>query len=623
MRGKKIWTALASLAMVFASGAAQVNAEPSTTSENTIDTAKTGSITLYKLKSSDGQSVDSTAQEMAVTEEGIPGVVFTYLKVGDIAQVDATVNGEVKSGVYYTMTADMSAFLTDNNIPFTADLTKDGTNYYTSETMNALMKNINLDAGGATALNEKVNAFVKGKGVAMAATDAQGKTSANSLALGLYMIAETDTSGATTTAANGQEEGIVKASRPFFVSLPMTNIAAIGDKAAGTVWQYDVVAYPKNEVASIHKDIVVDGNDVEDGADPNNGLASSTNKNVGDYVTFLLTSDAPVLQKQTNEAGSANAYREYVIKDTMTEGLTLDDLTGTNFHVSVGTNKYNEANKELAITTDYTVAYDTAANLITITFTPTGLGKLDALTQDSKVFVKYAARLNEKAVTAAGKQGAVKVESNSATLTFGTNTSASVTFKSNTDTKVYTYEMDLTKSFTGDAAGKDKSAVSFSVQAAKADGSGNEDVVFVKEADGVYHVYDGKETGAQVKEINVSKDGKLIVKGLDARTYVLTEENTVSGYNLMRDKITLKFDDNYLHDGKLDSASVASGNAAPVAITNGDLADGVVSFEILNNETITALHTGGSGWNNAFVIMGMGALAAGLVMFASRRRRAA
>ena len=141
MRGKKIWTALASLAMAFASGAAQVNAEPSTTSENTIDTAKTGSITLYKLKSSDGQSVDSTAQEMAVTEEGIPGVVFTYLKVGDIAQVDATVNGEVKSGVYYTMTADMSAFLTDNNIPFTADLTKDGTNYYTSETMNALMKN--------------------------------------------------------------------------------------------------------------------------------------------------------------------------------------------------------------------------------------------------------------------------------------------------------------------------------------------------------------------------------------------------------------------------------------------------------------------------------------------------
>ena len=621
MRGKKIWTALASLAMVFASGAAQVNAEPSTTSENTIDTAKTGSITLYKLKSSNGQSVDSTAQEMKVDEEGIPGVVFTYLKVGDIAQVDATVNGVVKSGVYYTMTADMSAFLTDNNIPFTADLTKDGTNYYTSETMNALMKNINLNAGGATSLNEKVNAFVKGKGVAMAATDEQGKTSANSLALGLYMIAETDTSGATTTAANGQEEGIVKASRPFFVSLPMTNIAAIGNKAAGTVWQYDVVAYPKNEVASIHKDIVVDGNDVEDGADPNNGLASSTNKNVGDYVTFLLTSDAPVLQKKTNDTNSANSYREYVIKDTMSAGLTLDDLTGTNFKVSVGTDAYNGTNKDLAITTDYTVAYDTTANLITITFTPTGLGKLNSLTKDSKVFVKYAARLNEKAVTAAGKQGAIKSESNAATLTFGTNTSNSVTYDSNKDTKVYTYEMDLTKSFTGNVT--DKSAVSFSIQGAKADGSGNEDVVFIKEGDGVYHVYDGKETGTQLKEINASAAGKLIVKGLDARTYVLTEENTVSGYNLMRDKITLKFDDNYLHDGKLDSASVASGNAAPVAITNGDLANGVVSFEILNNETITALHTGGSGWNNAFVIMGMGALAAGLVMFASRRRRAA
>lgn len=620
MKGKKLWTALASLAMVFASGAVQVNAEPSTTSENTIDTTKTGSITLYKLKSNNGGSVESTAQEMTVTEDGIPGVVFSYLKVGDIAQVDATVNGVVKSGLYYTISDDMKTFLTGDGIMPTADLTKDGANYYTSETMNALMKTINNKDGGSTSLNEKVTAFVKGKGVAMPATDAQGKTSAKSLGLGLYLIAETNIDGAKTTASDGQETGIAKTSRPFFVSLPMTNIASIGNAAAGTVWQYDVTAYPKNEVVTIHKDIVVDGNDAEDGANTN-GLASSTNKNVGDYVTFLLTSDAPVLQKATNDAGDVNTYREYVIKDTMSAGLTLDDLTGTNFKVSVGTDEYNKANKALAITTDYTVAYDQAANLITITFTPDGLSKLNGLTKDSKVFVQYAARLNEKAVTAAGKQGAIKVETNAATLTFGTKTSTSVTYKSNTNTKIYTYEMDLTKSFSKAVA--DKSAVSFSMQGAKADGSGNEDIVFVKEADGVYHVYDGKETGAQVKEINAAKDGKLIVKGLDARTYIITEENTVSGYNLMRDKITLKFDDNYLHDGALDSASVASGKAAPVAITNGDLAKGVVSFEIMNNETITALHTGGSGWNNAFVILGLGAMAAGLVIFANRRRQTA
>lgn len=620
MRGKKLWTALASLAMVFASGAAQVNAEPSTTSENTIDTTKTGSITLYKLKSADGGSVESTAQEMTVTEEGIPGVVFSYLKVGDIAQVDASTNGQVKSGLYYTISTAAGTFLTNNGQMPTADLTKNGTSYYTSETMNTLMKTINLQEGGATSLNEKITAFVKENGTAMKATDADGKTSASSLPLGLYLVAETDFTGATTTTAAGQQEGIAKTSRPFFISLPMTNISAIGDKAAGTVWQYDVTAYPKNEVISIHKDIVVDGNDTDDGTS-NNGLASSTNKNVGDYVTFLLTSDAPVLQKKANDTNSANSYREYVIKDTMSAGLTLDDLTGTNFKVSVGTDAYNGTNKDLAITTDYTVAYDTTANLITITFTPTGLGKLNSLTKDSKVFVKYAARLNEKAVTAAGKQGAIKSESNAATLTFGTNTSNSVTYDSNKDTKVYTYEMDLTKSFTGNVT--DKSAVSFSIQGAKADGSGNEDVVFIKEGDGVYHVYDDKETGTQLKEINASAAGKLIVKGLDARTYIITEENTVKGYNLMRDKITLKFDDNYLHDGALDSASVASGSAAPVAITNGDLAKGVVSFEIMNNETITALHTGGNGWNSAFVVIGLGAIAAGIVILANRRHQTA
>lgn len=100
-------------------------------------------------------------------------------------------------------------------------------------------------------------------------------------------------------------------------------------------------------------------------------------KNVGDYVNFLLTLDLPALQDKTNDVDDSNALRKYVIKDTMSEGLTLDDTSAENFKVSFGVSAWNDAenNKALTYGDDYTVELNSDTNVVTVTMTEAGLAK--------------------------------------------------------------------------------------------------------------------------------------------------------------------------------------------------------------------------------------------------------
>lgn len=615
-----------------------------TASGNTIDPTKKGSITLYKLQSTDGASKDSTALEQEVTEKGIEGVKFNIVKVGELVQVDIN-EGEVdqnaESGVYYTLTDEFKAKLKAIGAEVTADVTKDGVEYFTAETVNAAMKTANdneaasTDATGVDTANEQLIRFAKEATgiIEMDATDENGKTVKSDLDLGLYLVAEVES---PADLGDGETQSVAKAARPFLVALPMTNISTIEDgdvtHEAGTVWQYDVTAYPKNEMISVRKDIIADGNDTKDGeAEDRNGLVQTTNKNVGDYVNFLLTTDLPALQKKTNEYNDANGLRKYIITDTMSEGLTLDDTSADNFTVTYGDVWNNEGNREMQYGEDYTVDLDTETNVITVTMTETGLAELSQVSQDCKVFVNYKARLNAKSVNK--ENGAIKVEDNKFKLTYGTKTSRDYEFKSNEDVRVYTYEIDIAKKFSHKVDDDDMRKVSFSIKGLKDDGSGEyEQIKFIREADGVYHKYDGKEVDIDSKadselileEVNCASGGKLILKGLDARMYIVTEENTVPGYNLMRDTITVNFDDTYKQDGKVDTADLASGTYSDekkISITNEDLEKGVVSFSIKNNETIEALHTGGTGWARGLAALGTTAILAGGALFVFKKKK--
>ncbi|WP_284754382.1 SpaH/EbpB family LPXTG-anchored major pilin [Arthrobacter sp. efr-133-R2A-120] len=153
-------------------------------------------------------------------------------------------------------------------------------------------------------------------------TDASGTASLGNLPLGLYLVTETGYPAGVTPSA------------PFLVTLPMT------DPAGGNGWLYDVNVYPKNAVTTATKTV----ND-----------ASAIR--LGDAVTWTITSDIP----------NVNPIDGYRIVDKLDSKLSYTSST-----VALSNNA------ALVLNTDYTVAFDTATNTLTVDFTATGRAVLAA-----------------------------------------------------------------------------------------------------------------------------------------------------------------------------------------------------------------------------------------------------
>jgi len=544
-------------AAVMVLGTTVFAADPVVTA-STIDYTKTGTLSLYKLVDNDGDvEAGTTVDGQQTGRTPLPGAVFSYLKIADIEQV--TVDGT--SRVYFkNLNSVFTGICTTANVTLTGT-TIDSTTYYTAEALNAAMAAIKAADGGETAFN----AALKTSGTAMSATNASGYAEAANLPLGLYAVAE------TTLPAPANGVAVVGPSSPFLVSLPMTNITKIGNYEPGTAWQYQVYVYPKNQTASVEKNIVSD-----DGA----SLLTADDRNIGDKVTQVISSDVPVLDGKTNKV--------YKIKDTMDAGLTLDE---NSIAVTYGAGDWKStSNAALTKTTDYTVA--TESGSFTVTLTAAGLAKLDAIEEASKVYVKFDCTLNGSATVG------TTANTNTPTLTYQNSSSTETDIDGNTP-EIFSYEIDLTKQFES-VATPDFTKVKFKVT------KNNADLKFVLEADGVYHLYDTKETGAQVTEVSPNTtSGLLKLKGLDEGTYVLTETATMSGQNLMADPITVVFSGEDDPDGTIKSATIQSGSDEAVAVTDtASLDAGIVPLTVINNEIIDVLHTGGTGLP---VMLGMAA----------------
>ena len=581
-----------------------INAE-----DNQENDVRTGSITLYKLVSKDGAFKDGNGYEQDISDVGnepLAGVTFKYLKVGEMKQVDN--DDRDISGLYYLLNADFKAWLSQHNIT-TEYTTIDKVDYVSAEAANKIMKDLNTltvaygQDDGSQSGNELLKAYVDAKGTAMPVTDDQGKTQVDNLEVGLYLIVEMDI---PAKVSDGIGANVAKESRPFFISLPMTNLTMIDGHPAGTMWQYDVIAYPKNEMITIRKDIIANGNDVLDGADAN-GLVQKTDKNVGDNISFLLSIDVPMLQPMAD--GVTNTNRKFIVKDNFSDGLIIDDHSANNFEVSLGTDNYNgDGNTMLEYGTHYVIeGKDTS---FVLTLTEVGLDKLNQISADSKLYVRYQARLTKDAVK---DNGAIKEESNAFTLTYGTSVSADKEFASNQDIRVYTYEIDIKKSFSHEV--DDISQVSFKVAYQQNDGI-YQPLRFVKETAGIYHLQDKAETG--VDTINPDAQGNLIIKGLDDGTYEFKEASTIPGFNLLRDPIYVTLKKAYPEDGTLQQASVQSKNSEKMMLEEG-LAQGIARFEIRNNETIAILHTGGDGRDIFAAILGVMMIFGGTVIILNKK----
>ena len=582
--------------------------------EPTIDPAKNASLSIYKYDittaNSDGawdaESYVSTGlHDDAVVDKlakyAIQGVEFTYLRVADITMNNELVDGQRQVGVLYGFDNSDRSSAVLSAIGLTnadAHKTENGVNYFTSDVLNN--KLAAALAANATNVKNALETAVKNGGVAMTETDATGHTSASDMEQGLYLIVETRVPENVTSSCN-----------PFFVSLPMTTID-------GAAWNYDVTVYPKNQTGNPTLDKTVreaknsTGKNTGSLTDTTDGYAHTATSSVGDTVDYQVISTLPTITSK------ASSLSEYTYVDTMSKGIRYNknDVVIEFFRDAGCTDKITTWGEDSG---KFTVAYDAAANTMTIRMTEAGLSEInEAATvytdsvkrgySDCTMRITYAATL-----TADAKMGDTD-NPNEVVLTWRrTNNTYFDTLKD--CCHVYTYGIDVLKQFSDN--GGNVRNVKFRLH-----NDTDDCYIIAEQKDGVYYAKGFAAKKADATTFVPNAQGHVVVKGLEDDTYSLTETATDKGYILLKEavKIVITTKENGACEkcgAKLLTAS-ATVNGKDAGMTDGNA---IVPLTVVNNPGFDLPKTGGYGtW--MFTIGGVALLgAAAFIVIRSRKHK--
>ena len=582
--------------------------------EPTIDPGKKASLSIYKYDITkagadgawDAESYVSTGlHDDAVIDKlskyAIQGVEFTYLRVADITMNSEVVDGQRQVGVLYGFDSSDRSTAVLSTIGLTnadAYKTEGGVNYFTSDMLNN--KLATALTANATTVKNALETAVKNGGVAMTETGADGHTSAENLEQGLYLVVETRVPENVTSTCN-----------PFFVSLPMTTID-------GAAWNYDVTVYPKNQTGNPTLDKTVreaknsTGKNTGSLTDITDGYAHTASASIGDTVDYQIISTLPTITSK------ASSLSEYTYVDTMSKGIKYNknDVVIEFFKDAGCTEKiatWDESSGK------FTVAYDDAANTMTIRMTDTGLNEINEATtvysdrvkrgySDCTMRITYAATLTSDA-----KMGD-KDNPNTVTLTWKrTNTTYYDTLED--CCHVFTYGIDVLKQFS-DGKG-DIQDVKFLLH------NDSDDCYIIADLeDGIYYAKGITTKKSDATTFVPNSSGHIVVKGLEDDAYSLTEIATDKGYVLLKDavKIIIKAAENGQCEkcgAKLLTAS-ATVNGKDVTMTDGSA---IVPLTVVNNPGFDLPKTGGYGtW--MFTIGGVALLgAAAFIAVKSRKHK--
>ncbi len=525
--GSKLMAMLMAVVMVLGLSITAVAASTTTT----IDTTQKGTLTLYKYDYSAASTLASLTKgtgtgetdsdvESAYSAYAIQGVEYTILKVADIDTYTATSGTTKTTEVVYGLNSDVASAigLATSDAVKTETNGTDTTYYWTSDKISKALEDAlaqdlkDSDTTTKDALEKLVS------GGTSQTTDATGKAAWTELDLGLYLVVETKV-----------PDQVYSTTDPFFVSIPMTS-------SDGTGWNYKVVAYPKNQTdyPEITKKVRESSNTAGEYTD-------TVSSSIGDKLDYRIVSKLPQI------TSTATYLTQYTFVDTLSAGQdfngdvtvsfykSMDDVTAASLGTAAVTLTLDTATPA---NSEYTVETSTDANgtTITISLTEAGLKKVNEGAAESTstngnysyIVISYTATLNSDAVLGdAGNENDVK-------LTYG-RTSDSYTETIEDKTQVYTFGLDITKAFS-DGSTNIASDVEFTLT-----NSEGEYITGTENASGNYTVtgLTGVATSSDIV-FSPASDGSLYIAGLEAGTYTLTEIKTASGYNLLKNPITIK-----------------------------------------------------------------------------------
>ena len=546
-------------------------AEPSV-----IDPERPASLTICKLRDNDAQITTGTGYLQDVNEVPMEGIGFTIVKLADIVSV--TDGGGAATG-FSGVDAGFLSLLSENGIEVRREESQ-GETWYTPEALSDALLAMNR-VGGTVPGEVQINDFVRGHGAAVGlpVTDSAGMTSVSGLPQGLYLAAETDVSG--YVSGNDSGEAVYSPTSPFLVSLPMTGRVSSDDGEAGAFWQYDVTVYPKNQTVTIPKYIVQE----KDG----DTLQQSEDLEIGEVVRQVIAPSAPAVEPTiTDLSGNTSRdrlYESYRIRDTMQAGLSLvsgaDEITVLLGGKIPAPEKLSDFDgfETLVPGTDYTAVIGEDRRSFEVIFQQAGLDRLNAVSGESQAVVVFDCVLDG---TASSKAGTAEAVRNQPELIWKNANTAEHSVKGN-QPGVYTYRIIMHKEGL-----KDGSKAAFSVSRQ------GKELAFAREAEGIYHLWDGVlDTGKAQELIRPSASGQLEIRGLDADTYLITETATEAGHELLKASFQVTLAGREPSDGILTDVQLTSdGKTAPVR--TDPAAPGTAVFTVRNYPSIV-LRTGGSG----------------------------
>lgn len=332
----------------------------------------------------------------------------------------------------------------------------------------------------------------------------------------------------------------------------------------------------------------------------------------GDVLDYKLTAQVPTLTDYDN-------LTKFTMSDTL-EKQAFDPasvkiaINGAAITRGTDVNSDKFYIGQTLLATLNPVSYADGESSFTLTFVPSALEAYEGET----VTVTYSARLTTDAV---------KVNVNDAELVWSNNGSDSSLTDS---TKVYTYGIELTKTFSDATVSDDEiDDVTFQLYRVNQQTQAEELLYFTGSAGSYILVSDSAGNG-NVTDLKLDTNSRtLTVVGLDDdETYILKETDTADGYNKIDENVTIDLEAQLgpnamlLDEGK---TSVKLGDTPlNVGFVNNesstDMAIASVAFELYNQKGFTLPKTGDAGtW--ALTVCGILLIASGVGLVVISRRK--
>lgn len=660
-RMKKLLTGLLTLGMTLSMMTMTAFAADPSAKMPTIDTDKTGTVTIHKYTSGNGMGsvgngTEADPDDFPTGAEPLKGAGFTLYQVVDKGGMEAYYKADPKD------LPDVSEYVEP-----------DGT----------------------------IKKAYIGNATSEGLTDKSGTATFSNLELGFYVVIETTVPDAATIPM-----------KPFLLSVPMTT-------TDGSDWLYDIHVYPKNETGygkiSLEKTGVKDDEKISgatfalqkksdadgkwinitkqstaQGDDTGAALSLTTNNEGKITIEGLSKGEYRLIETFVGDGYIMDGATAYVFKVNADSSITYGTETNANITINV-TNERPDLTKKVqkknggtwGMDADYSIGDEipykitvdvpkniTRLKTFTVTDTPTNLTddldsieiKCNDVAVIADAYTKVAGgdgfTIKFKPAQMEAYKGKQLVITYNATL----KDTAFNTTAGNRNTAKLEYSKNITPNTTDDPdnPNKDKEEGKNTIEnstvvytfAVKIEKTGEDGTETKKLANVEFDLYqevpagtEGAISGADapagldktkswknIKTLKTGTDGTVTHKGLSNGTYYLVETKTNDGYNLLKKPIAVILNVQYTTTTKTESAWVEDGNGekqvkSEIKETTFTSADsttqqGIKVQKVINKKGFTLPTTGGIG-TFVFTFAGIAMMAAAVILLITGKKKKA